>query len=143
MKTGRLVAPLAVLLLAHCGDAGSEAAPSALGEPLRVRVTLPGSTKKVDAQFVPGPLVEGIDGPTIPDSLTFKTFVFYPGQAGKTVNGAVDLSATAVGMRFADLGTGYWIVPVQTVSVYEFPGYLEWAATFELASDVPIGSHEL
>jgi hypothetical protein len=142
MNARGLVVLTTLLLLAHCGG-GSEAAPSGLGEPLRVRAPAPGTTSKVDAQFIEGPLAEGTDGPKMPDSLNFKTFQIVPGQAGMPVTGAIEMSATAVGVRFADLGTGYWVAPVQTANASEFLGYLDWTTILDFSSDLPVGSHEL
>jgi hypothetical protein len=142
MNAGHFAIVPALLLLAHCGDAGSEASPSGLGEPLRVRAPVPGTTAKADAQFISGPIVEGTDGPKMPDSLHFNTFVVFPGQAGMQVTGAVETSATAVGVRFADLGTGYWVAPVQAFSK-EYDGYLDWTTILEFSSALPLGSHDL
>jgi hypothetical protein len=76
-------------------------------------------------QFVPGdlpgaPAIDG-GGPTgaggTPPPLSvlevdYNNVQVVPGAAGKSLGGIVTSDAVAVGVRLADMGTGYWVVPV-------------------------------
>ncbi len=107
-----------------------------LNEPIRVH----------GAQFIPGAL-PGADGggatPTI-TNVTVTNPVVLPGQAGKAINGRASGDASAIALRFDDLGTGYWVVPMGPLDA-QFPGELTWQAISDfdpLAAATP-GHHTL
>ncbi len=114
-------------------------APLGLDEPVRVQ----------SAQFIGGPLPgspPGAGGP--PDlrvtSITSTNRVVLPGQAGKKIDGRASARASAIGVGFADLGSGYWVFPLGAPDP-QFPGELSWAAELDFAlstSDSP-GFHPL
>jgi hypothetical protein len=75
------------------------------------------------AQFIPGempgslPVDAGAStGGGIPplsiDEVDFNNIHVIPGASGKSFGGLASTDAFAVGIRLADLGTGYWVVPV-------------------------------
>lgn len=114
-------------------------APLALEEPVRVK----------SAQFIDGTLPgspPGIAGPADlrVTSITSASRVALPGQAGKKIDGRASARASAIGIRFADLGSGYWVFPLGAQDP-QFPGELSWEAELDFAlatSDVP-GFHPL
>lgn len=117
----------------------SKAAPLALDEPVRVK----------SAQFIDGALPgtpPGVAGPADlrVTSITSTSRVALPGQAGKKIDGRASGRASAIGIRFADLGSGYWVFPLGAPDP-QFPGELSWEAELDFAlgaSDAP-GFHPL
>jgi hypothetical protein len=132
----------ALLLLALAGCSGQPALPG-LGEPIVVR----------DATFIPGPLpgTPPLDGgapdggplPT-PRVTTIQSVnnAFKAGQAGAGYAGDVSDDATAVAVRFPDLGTGYWVFVPGPPDATD-PGNLTWSMTFDIAGNAPPGLHTL
>lgn len=123
-----LVLTLASTLVAACG--GVDAASGAT-EPLLV----------TGARFVAGPLPEGEQGPAVL-TLDSRNNLVRPGQRGKRLTGDVAKGAYAVALRFADIGTGFYVLPVGAPS-QETQGALTWEAVYDIASDVPPGEHRL
>ena len=83
-----------------------------LDEPLRV------SGAAFEQGELPGepPLAEGAppDAPKADPHVTLiesVNNVFAPGQTGKSMSGRATGGAAAIAVRFADLGSGYWVVP--------------------------------
>ncbi len=66
----------------------------------------------------------------------------HPGQAGKAISGRVTDDAYSIAIRFVDLGSGYWVVPVGAPDL-SFPGELTWKLPIELSPEVPPGNHTL
>jgi hypothetical protein len=123
------------IALAGCN---SEPSPLALDEPLRV------ASASFHAGSLPGtPPVDG-GAPAAPDVSDVQSpdNVLWPGEAGKTLNGLVSDSATAVAVRFADVGTGYWLFapgpPDPTT-----PGALTWSLSLDVSTSAPPGLHPL
>jgi hypothetical protein len=127
------------LLLAGCGDP-SESAPTGLEEPFRASFVPQGESKAVPAQFFRGELVGGADGPATP--IRSAARVVLAGEAGHKLNGNSDLTATAVAFRFADIGTGFWVVPTTQLDP-ENVGTIKFGANLDFARDVPPGEHVL
>jgi hypothetical protein len=92
-------------------------------------------------QFIPGDLPVSDAGPSgvLVNSLTG---VVHAGQAGVALTGDVGPGSYSTVMRFADLGTGYWSVPVG-VPDPQMPGSLTWAATLDFAWNIPPGVHNI
>jgi hypothetical protein len=116
-----------------------KAAPTALDEPVRVK----------SAQFIDGPLPGSLPGTGGPPDLRVTTItstsrVALPGQAGKKIDGRASNRASAIGIRFTDIGSGYWVFPLGAPDP-QFPGELSWEAELDFAlstSDQP-GFHPL
>lgn len=130
--TGLLVGCVfaAIPLLSGCDDAGVLVSPVSV-EPLEVQ----GGT------FFPGPLPTGT-GPAV-QSINAKTTTFFAGATNQGFSGDADMGATAVLLRFADLGSGYWSVPVGIPDVTASNGALTWNASCNFAQDIPVGRHPL
>jgi hypothetical protein len=83
---------------------------SGLGEPMQVSGAqfisgdLPGQPP-LDAGAPPGSALTVL-------SVSFNNVNVLPGASGKSFGGVVTADAVAVGVRLADLGTGYWVFPV-------------------------------
>lgn len=120
----------AVLLLAGCDDTGVLLSPVA-EEPVEVQ----------GGQFFSGAMPTGT-GPAV-DFINTSSSVFLAGAMNKTLNGDADMGATAVLLRFADLGSGYWSVPVGMPDVTVTTGMLTWSATCNFSEDIPAGPHPL
>ena len=138
----------ALLVVAAFACSGGEQANSGLDEPLQV----------TGGQFISGPLPgippvdAGADGgmagaPPSSSSLAVTALSYHSGQiisgvAGKSISGFIGQDAVAVGVRFADIGTGYWVVPVQGFEATE-PGQRDFGFTANFNPDAPIGLHPL
>ncbi len=63
-------------------------------------------------------------------------------DTGFVISGSTSIEAVAVGVRFLDLGSGYWIVPV-TGQDPTRPGTFTWSATLDFGTGIPAGFHPL
>jgi hypothetical protein len=126
LVTAALVAPA---LLAGC-EVGVRPTTGQL-EPFQVQ----------GGQFFPGELPGSDAGPAVVAINSADNLVF-PGQAGKQLSGDVAAGATSILMRFADLGTGYWSVPVGSPDP-QMAGALTWSASCDFSWSIPPGTHDL
>jgi hypothetical protein len=113
-------------------------------EPLQVSVPAVGEVPAQNGQFFAGALPSGTTGPkvqTIMVPMSSGTS-FQPGFAGWSVGGDADLGAASIGIAFADLGDGYWIVPVEEPDEM-VSGAVQWAASCAFSWDIPPGPHDL
>jgi hypothetical protein len=78
--------------------------------------------------------------PTV--SLNVAGSVIRESDTGFLVNGSTSSEAVAVGLRFLDLGTGYWVLPV-TGQDPTRPGTFTWTATLDFGAQIPPGFHGL
>ncbi|HEY3666719.1 MAG TPA: hypothetical protein VGL19_11985 [Polyangiaceae bacterium] len=78
--------------------------------------------------------------PTV--SLNVAGSVIRESDTGFLVNGSTSREAVAVGLRFLDLGTGYWVLPV-TGQDPTRPGTFTWTATLDFGASIPPGFHGL
>jgi hypothetical protein len=142
MRTAARFGPVGALLLA-VSCTGPQASPSTgLGEPLRVE----------SGQFVPGPIPgspqlpadaaadAGVD-PQVTDTNVANTAIAQ-GELGLVFSGHATTDALTIGVRFADLGTGYWLVPVGAPDPTD-DGLLTWQATADFGRNLPPGFHDL
>lgn len=103
---------------------------SGLLEPLRVP----------DGEFVPAgelPAREGGPGVT---SIEAASGIVGVGQTGRLLAGRVDEDAYAIGVRFAELGTGWWVRPVQDLDPM-FPGERDFRLEYDVGGGAPPGRH--
>jgi len=136
---------LCVLVVLGCS---SESSTAGLTEPIRVRY---GGTR--NAQFFGGDLpgsrplrsdeiLSGVK-PDLPStSLTTARSVVVQAETGFVLSGITSTEAVAVGIRFADLGTGYWVLPV-TSQDPALPGTFTWSATADFGTGIEPGNHTL
>ncbi|EYF02618.1 Hypothetical protein CAP_6648 [Chondromyces apiculatus DSM 436] len=116
-----------------------EPALSGLEEPFRVPAgtfregDLPGSPPVAAGEATTSPRV------TVVESVNN---VLRPGQVGKSLHGRTTTDAVAVALRFADLGTGHWVVPVGGPDP-QAGGELTWTLALDVAHDAPPGLHPL
>jgi hypothetical protein len=134
---GTIMSALLFLAAVGCGSEESEAG---LDEPLRV----------TDAVFKSGKLPGKTAAPAEEDatpkvavtSVETSSSVLRPGQTKKTFNGRATDDGYAIALRFAGLGSGYWVKPLQEPDT-AYPGQLSWRASLELAADLPVGNQRL
>jgi hypothetical protein len=139
-----LVVPL--LAIVSCSEDGVPYL-DGLGEP----VTVAGGT------FVPGPLpgTPPVDGGVVVDAgadagpadlsisqLISANELAIPGAAGKSFSGLASADAVAIGVRFPDLGTGYWVVPTGSPDPM-YPGQAAWSLNASFLPTDPTGFHDL
>ncbi|CAN5207201.1 hypothetical protein BH09MYX1_BH09MYX1_34270 [soil metagenome] len=129
-------AALALVAVVACGESSDRTL--GLDEPIRVK----------RAQFFHGELPGTAPGTTSTGpkvtSVTLANPTVLPGQAGKKIDGRASGSSTAVGLRFADMGTGYWVVPTGAPDA-QFPGEIGWQADcdFPIFAGAQPGNHLL
>lgn len=114
-------------------------APIGLDEPMHVK----------SAQFIEGVLPGTQPGTPGPDNLkvtsvTSSNRIVLAGQASKKLEGRAGNGASAIGIRFNDLGTGYWVFPLGSPDPL-FPGENSWSAEldFSLVAAQSPGFHPL
>ena len=131
--TRRATTALAGILLAGslagCDDAGVLPNTGAF-EPIQVS----------GAEFFPGPIPTGT-GPKV-DTIPTAVTLVQPGSANLGYGGDADMGTYAILTRLADLGSGYWSVPVGPPDPQTM-GELTWAESLSYASDVPPGTYDL
>jgi hypothetical protein len=108
-------------------------------EPVRIESaqfvsgTLPGSPQS-------GAPDGGVD-PQVVDVNVANTAI-EQGELGLIFSGHATLEAQTVGVRFADMGTGYWIVPVGAPDPSD-DGLLTWQASADFGRNLAPGVHDL
>jgi hypothetical protein len=113
-----------------------------IGEPIVVE----------SAQFIAGTLPglpppdasvdAGADtGPAVTD-ISVANLAIFPGEEGLMMTGHTTTNAQSVAVRFADLGTGFWVVPVGAPDPTD-EGLLSWQLTADFSQTVPPGYHNL
>jgi hypothetical protein len=128
---------LALLSITVLGCNGEPAA-LGLGEPLRVR----GGT--FVEQPLPGLPADDASPATSPAITLVETAnsVVRIGQVGKQISGRASVDAVAVGIAFADQGTGYWVSPLgprDPTAGNEFT----WSLDTSIGWDVPVGPADI
>jgi hypothetical protein len=83
----------------------------------------------------------GAESPLLVTSVTSHGS-FIPSGIPKSLGGLVGGDAVAVGVRFADMGTGYWVVPTQGLDV-NYPGQRDFAFTASFNPTDRPGNHSL
>jgi hypothetical protein len=110
----------------------------AIGEPIRIE----------SGQFVEGSLpgLSSADAgaglnPEVTD-VTIANIAIAPGARSVTLSGHTTANAQAVALRFAGLGTGYWVFPVGPPDSTD-NGLLGWTVNADFGLDVAPGFHDL
>lgn len=137
----------AVCAIAAACSVNGENAPIATGEPLVVHDAqfrqgpLPGTAPDLDAG---PPVADGDAGITDPQILTIESQnnIIYPGLVGKKLAGLASGVTLSVGVKFDQLGTGYWTFPVG-VEDPQNPGSQTWEMTADYAADLAPGIQHL
>jgi hypothetical protein len=132
MAAKRGLAALLLVVVSGCDGASPSVG---LTEPLRV----------AGAQFVEGDLPIGTAGPPI-TTVNSQNNAVPLGETGKALSGDARSDAYTVALRFEDIGTGYWVVPVGPTDLQTTTGDLGWTATCDFARDpttLPIGNHTM
>jgi hypothetical protein len=138
-----------VLVLAACDGESNN---GAVAEPFRVRGAqfiageLPGASPapEVDA----GGMNDGADGGATSAAALSVTGIVtlnpnvYPGEGGKQISGRATGDTAAVALRFADMGTGYWVLPIGALDPL-FPGERSWGTSCDFDPNAPPGAHPL
>ena len=141
MRAARQTCLAGALVLASC--TGEQTSPNTgIGEPVRIE----------SGQFVPGSLPgspqlaadaspdAGVD-PQVTDVNVANTAI-EQGELGLVFSGHATTDAQAVGVRFADMGSGYWVVPVGAPDPTD-EGLLTWQASADFGRNLPPGFHDL
>jgi hypothetical protein len=143
----RLLLPLGVVTLsaiaAVVACSGGQQANIGYAEPMYVS----------GAQFIPGdlpgtpPIDGGGDGGTSTGPLSvlsvdYNNVHVIPGASGKSFGGVVTSDAVAVGVRIADLGSGYWVVPVGARDP-QVPNGSDFSLSASFNANDPAGNHNL
>jgi hypothetical protein len=137
-----LTVALCAAALAACSD--GEKANNGLAEPLQVSGgqfisgALPGTPAPE------GGLVNGGDAGMAPLSIVQINSNGTNVLSGvpQSLSGLVSGGAAAVGVRFADMGTGYWVVNTSGFDV-NAPGQRDFSLNMAFSPDIPQGSHPL
>jgi len=140
-------------LMGFLGCSVGPTATAGLAEPIVVHGTQTQSTSGVPAvQFFTGDLPGypplGLDAGSAVESPAVKSFnaannsTVLPGEAGKSFTGAATDDGSSVGIRFADMGTGYWVVPLGIPSG-QVLGALTFGFSADFAPTIAPGRHPL
>lgn len=126
----RRAATLALALLAAC--TGEVDAPSGLLEPLRVE----------GGSFVESLPEAPTRGAPVVTSIDTASGIVSVGQQGRALVGRGSASAYAIAVRFAALGSGWWVAPVQDEDP-TYPGERDFQVRYDVGGGVPPGLHSL
>jgi hypothetical protein len=143
-----LLAPLGALLLAAVAPAAcssGEPANSGATEPLIVSGAqfisgdLPGTSPPDASPVVPE---GGVQTPLSVLELNYQNMNVIPGAGSKSFSGLTTTDAFAVGVRIADEGTGYWVLPVGQHDAL-VPNALDFSVKASFDINDPPGTHAL
>jgi hypothetical protein len=142
------VRPVVALAAAWLLGCSSESLTAGLGEPIRVSYgnarngqflsgELPGSPPLSDRD-----LLNAVTPQAPTASLNVSLGTVRRAETGFVASGSTSSEAVAIGIRFMDLGTGYWVVPVTGLDPTK-PGTFNWNATLDFGADIEPGKHPL
>lgn len=145
MSRAWLVAMLATLSLLGCS---SESLTAGITEPIRVSYgngrnaqflsgALPGSPPLSDQD-----ILNGVTPKAPTAALNVSLGMVHQAETGFVASGSTSSEAVAIGIRFLDLGTGYWVFPVTGLDP-TMPGTYNWNATLDFGGDIEPGKHPL
>ena len=130
----------ALLLLGALGCTG-ETLSRGLTEPLQIEGAqfeagdLPGI--KADSEAAPS------ESAKLPGLVSFSALTAVPpGAVDRSISGTATSNTVAVGLRFEDLGSGYWVLPTTNADVLS-ENELAWGGLASYARNPQPGKHEL
>jgi hypothetical protein len=130
-----------LLVLGAFGCSG-ETLTSGLTEPLRVdsaqfqEGALPGIRSSSDA-------AKSESVAKLPHLVSFSALTIVPpGAVDRSISGTATPGSVSVGLRFENLGTGYWVLPTTTADVFT-EGELAWGGLASYARQPEPGKHKL
>jgi hypothetical protein len=123
---------LAAAWLLAFGCTGEVEDPIALVEPVRVP----------EGTFHTGELDHTDNDALVVTSVETASGILTVGQQGRVLAGRVQEDAFAIGLRFAQLGTGWWIHPVDAIDP-AFAGERGFRLAYDVGGGVPAGLHAL
>ena len=140
--------PMVALTAASLLGCSSESSTAGLTEPIRVSYgngrnaqfssgALPGSRPLTDEE-----ILSGVTPKTPTASLNVSLGTVHQAETGFVASGATSTEAVAIGIRFMDLGSGYWVFPVTGLDPTK-PGTYNWNATLDLGGNIEPGKHPL
>jgi hypothetical protein len=147
----RLSAALFALAIGSALGCSNELLTQALGEPVRVTY----GDRFSSAQFLSGPLpgtrplnADEVNAgvkptpPNISSGPELTGLVVGQLETGKVISGSASASTVAIGARFADLGSGYWVFPVGSQDLVAGTDFT-WRAQLAFGGNIPPGQHPL
>lgn len=104
------------------------------------------------SQFIDGDL-PGIPGDSdaakeaagagLPSLVAFSSLTIVPpGAVERSISGTATVGTSSVGLRFADLGDGYWVLPTTTADLFS-ENELAWGGLASYARQPKAGKHKL
>jgi len=122
----------------------SEPLTQALEEPIR---TPDAQFRKGDLPGLPPLTTDEVNGGVKPQSPTVTSVsvansLVPLGEPSRTISGRASTDAKAVGVRFADAGSGYWVLPTRGADVLN-GGELEWRFDAAFGHNLEPGLHRL
>jgi hypothetical protein len=79
----------------------------------------------------------------LPSLLSFSALTIVPpGAVDRGISGSATPGTSSIGLRFADLGHGYWVLPTTTADVFS-ENELAWGGLASYARQPQPGKHEL
>src|SRR4051812_4825970 len=126
----------------------SESLTAGITEPIRVSYgngrnaqflsgELPGTPPLTDEEVLSGVTPKA---PTA--SLNVSLGTVRQAETGFVASGATSTEAVAIGIRFLDMGSGYWVFPVTGLDPTK-PGTYNWNATLDFGGNIEPGKHPL
>jgi hypothetical protein len=131
-----------IVLALSVAACSSEPITQQFQEPIRaqgaefVEGALPGSRPLTGQEI--GAMVPPIKPYVI--EVTIPTPTIVVGSSAVQMPGSVTTDASAVGMRFADIGSGYWVRPATTLAA---SGGFTFGLDATISADAPVGKHTL
>jgi len=111
----------------------SNSTPPDTGRVQPIRVT------NARTQFFPGAIPHDGGGPKVV-TLDSANNRVRAGFVGLAFSGNAGKGSQSVAIHFSDLGSGYWIVPVDDLDPIT-DGEIKWSLSMDIAPDVPVGKH--
>lgn len=134
----------AFALMAALGGCSGESQTAGFEEPLRIPEA---QFREGDLPGLPPLTADDLNAGVKPQSPTVVSVslgnaLIPPREPGRSLSGLASTDAAAIGVRFADLGSGYWLLPTGSPDPVS-DGALEWRFRAAFAGGLPAGRHEL